>query len=159
MGVGIKIIGKFRITEYDKGGNAICETEHKNVVTNNLKIALSNALVDHFDSDAHSIGFLAVGEGNVNAPLDTDDVLEDQIGGLKEPVPGSVNNDVDPFEASATFHYDAGDIEYYGTWRELGLYSKDGTILLTRALIDPEKVFDETKRIVVTYGIEIREGS
>ena len=69
-------------------------------------------------------------------------------------MPNSLHNDTTATTAEATFYFDVNEAEYYGTWNEIGLYAANGTDLLTHALIDPAKTFNNTKTMTVHYLVE-----
>ena len=147
-----KIIGTFTIIERDLDGNIISESRHSNLITTIMKIALADVLTGDYSATAHVIGYLAVGTDDTAADAG-DTTLGAQVGANKAPVSGSLNNDTSSVAAAATFFFDSTESTYYETWKEIGLYAANGTDLLTHAVLDPTKTFNNTKTITVSYTI------
>ncbi len=147
-----KIIGTFTIIERDLDGNIISESRHSNLITTIMKTALADVLTGDYDEDKHVIGYIAVGTDDTAADAG-DTALGTQVGANKAPVSGSLNNDTSSVAAAATFFFDSTESTYYGTWKEIGLYAANGTDLLTHAVLDPTKTFNNTKTITVSYTI------
>jgi len=147
-----KIIGTFTIIERDLDGNIISESRHSNLITTIMKIALADVLTGDYSAAKHVIGYLAVGTDDTAADAG-DTALGTQVGANKAPVSGSLNNDTSSVAAAATFFFDSTESTYYETWKEIGLYAANGTDLLTHAVLDPTKTFNNTKTITVSYTI------
>ena len=147
-----EIIGTFTIIERDLDGNIISESRHSNLITTIMKTALADVLTGDYDEDKHVIGYIAVGT-DATAANATDTALGNQVGANKAPVSGSLNNDTSSVAAAATFFFDSTESTYYATWAEIGLFAANGTDLLTHAVLDPTKTFNNTKTITVSYTI------
>ena len=145
--------GYFKIIETDINTGKKTETIIENLTTTILQTALADVLTGDYDADKHVIGYLAVGDDDT-AVSASDTELGNQLGDLKSYVPNSLHNDTAATTAEATFYFDVTEAEYYGTWNEIGLYAANGTDLLTHALIDPAKTFNNTKTMTVHYLVE-----
>ncbi len=154
MGVDsyIKIKGNIHIIERDLEGNVISESTQSNLITNIMKTALADVLTGDYDADKHVIGYIAVGTDDTAANA-ADTALGAQVGDNKAYVAESLNNDSTATIASATFFFDSTESDYYETWAEIGLYAANGTDLLTHAVLESTKTFNNTKTITIGYTI------
>lgn len=154
MGDKVEFLGKFRFTEYlIEKDKYITSKWYKNIITNKFKYALAEVVSGGYDIDLHTFNKLAVGTGTT-AVAATDLTLTTQLGALKEPVTGSIHNSTSQNIAEGTWFFDYNETTYYGEWKEIGLYAKNDTDLLTHALIDPTKTLNNTKTITVQYQLE-----
>lgn len=152
MGIdSLKIIGKYTIWECvdDK---IISKTTHKNIVTKNMHKVLLEALSGEFINEDYKIEYLAVGSGN-ESPTENDTEMDNQIGEFKKILPDGYYKMQEESILQTMFYFDKNEAEFYGTWKEMGVYSGNQEYLYSRILIDPNKIFDISKNMFVNYEL------
>jgi hypothetical protein len=156
MGINIKekesLKGRLYVIERDaKTNEIISQTTYTNIITNAFRDLLASAMAG--GTVDLEISGLAVGDGDTAAAV-TDTALTSQISTIKAPVAESLNDDTAE-TVSATFYFASTDSNWYGTWKEMGLYGNDDDTLFTHTVLDPTKTFDNTKSITIIYEIEL----
>ena len=156
MGINIKekegIKGKLLIIERDaKTNEIISQTTHTNVVTNAFRDLIASAMA----GGTVDLAISGIAVGNDDTAVNVADVaLTSQIGTIKAPVTESLNDDTAQ-TATATFYFASTDSTWYDTWKEIGLYGNGDATLFTHALLDPVKVFNNTKSVTIIYKVEL----
>lgn len=147
-------LGRFRIDEYIiEKDKYIKGNWQKNLITNKWKEQM--ALVTTGIYEPYKITMYYLGLGNDDtAVVATNTEMNNIVGELKEPIVSSIHNNTTPNIAQGSWYYESTEAQYYDTLKEIALFSLDGLLMLTHALISPTVTFNNTKTLNVLYEVE-----
>jgi len=147
-------LGRFRIDEYIiEKDKYIKGNWQKNLITDKWKEQM--ALVTTGVYEPYKITMYYLGLGNDDtAPISSNTAMNSQVGDLKEPITSSIHNNTTYNIGQGSWYYESTEAQYYDTLKEIALFSLDGLLMLTHALITPNVTFNNTKTLNVLYEVE-----